>query len=298
MKGIALLVLAAVATILPLVGVGDRATILFVGDMSFDRYIRKVSVEKGGDFVFSCIGNFLKEFDLVVGNLEGPITENESVSLGLEIGSPQNFVFTFPPETADLLAKYNIKLVNLGNNHIGNFGISGITSTRSYLEKEDVNFFGGIKADTSNHPAEPIYRTKLRDMEFSFISYNQFGGASPEEISKRILEERKEGREVVVYAHWGEEYASPTLHMRKSAKMFADSGALAVIGSHPHVIQESEKIGETFVYYSLGNFIFDQYWTKEVRTGLLLEMKAGEGKISIIERKVEAQKDGRVCLLK
>lgn len=79
-----------------------RARILFVGDMMFDRYIRQVGYNKGEDFIFSCIGDFLKDSDLVVGNLEGSITDNPSISMGSEIDTPDNYVFTFPPSTAEL----------------------------------------------------------------------------------------------------------------------------------------------------------------------------------------------------
>lgn len=295
MKGMALIFLAAAVAFLPF-GLDREARVLFVGDMSFDRYVRQIVERKGEDFIFSCIGEYLKKSDLVVGNLEGPITDKQSVSTGSEVGSPQNFVFTFPTSTAKLLAKYNIKLVNIGNNHIGNFGISGISSTRKYLEGAIVNYFGGIATDTKNFPAEPVYRTRLGGVEISFISYNQFGGAEPNKIAERITSERKEGKEVIVYAHWGEEYTEPTVHMRKAAEMFANAGARAVIGSHPHVVQESGKLNDTFVYYSLGNFIFDQYWSEDVQTGLLLEMKINGGEFEIVEHEVSINRDGTTCL--
>ena len=78
--------------------------------------------------------------------------------------------------------------------------------------------------------------------------------------------------------------------------MFARAGADLIVGSHPHVILSSEKIGDTFVYYSLGNFIFDQYWNKEVSTGLVLEMNIKGDDIKIIEHKVVLGRDGRTCL--
>lgn len=100
----------------------QEAKILFVGDMFFDRQIRKIIYSKGEDYIFSCVHDFLKEADAVVGNLEGPITEKASISLVSQPGDSNNFTFTFPTITAKLLAKNNIKIVSLGNNHIGNFG--------------------------------------------------------------------------------------------------------------------------------------------------------------------------------
>lgn len=276
----------------------NEAKILFVGDIFLDRYIRQVSDQRGGDYIFSCIDFFLKDSDLVVGNLEGPITANASKSLGSVAGSPENYIFTFPPSAADLLKKYNVRLVNLGNNHIGNFGAEGIFSTKKHLNKSGVKYFGGLGKDLPVQGEEQIYRTNLGGQEISFVSYNEFGGDSSAKVAARIKEEKERGRTVLVYAHWGDEYSAPPARVKEAARLFARSGASLVVGSHPHVVLPSEKIGETVVYYSLGNFIFDQYWNKEVSTGLILEVniKGEPANWSIIEHEVSINRDGRTCL--
>jgi len=276
-----------------------EASILFVGDMNFDRYIRQVGENKGEDFIFSCVGNFLKDSDVVIGNLEGPITDNPSISMGSEIGSSTNFVFTFPPTTAKLLAKNNIKIVNLGNNHIGNFGKDGMVSTKKYLSEAGVNYFGGLNGD------EPIYRTKIGGNKISFVSYNEFGGDSAEKVAQKIKAEKNNEQMVFVYAHWGDEYVAPPQRIKNTVKLFAKAGVDFIIGSHPHVIQSSEKIPSsssgqegTTVYYSLGNFIFDQYWNKEVSTGLVLEVNIKNTMVTIVDHQVSLGRDGRTCLVK
>lgn len=268
-----------------------EAKILFVGDMMFDRHIRKIGYTKGENFVFSCINNFLKDSDLVIGNLEGPITENPSVSMFTTPGGDGNFTFTFPTNTAKVLAQNNIKLVNLGNNHIGNFGQEGIASTRKFLTDAGVEFFGGLGGN------ESIYRTKISGEKISFISFNEFGGDSASKVAQKISDEKKSGQMVFVYAHWGEEYSDVSERIKDTAKLFAKSGADLIVGSHPHVVQSSGKIGDTEVYYSLGNFVFDQYWDKEVSTGLLLEVHVGGGKLNVVEHKVSINRDGRTCLV-
>jgi len=282
------------------------AKILFVGDMFFDRYIREVGYTKGGDFVFSCIDNFLRDSDLVVGNLEGPITENPSKSLRTEVGGPGNFTFTFPSMTAKLLANNNIKLVNLGNNHIGNFGQEGVSSTREYLSEANVNYFG-LPAEAASDAAEvggSIYRTNIGGTNISFISYNEFGGDSSKKVVQKISDEKLNGQTVFVFAHWGDEYSDVPVRIKNIAALFAKSGASFIVGSHPHIVLPSEKIGtdstgspQATVYYSLGNFIFDQYWNSDVSTGLVLEMHIKNGNIQIIEHKVSLNRDGRTCLV-
>lgn len=285
-----------------------EANVIFVGDMMFDRQIRKVMYKNGEDHVFSCIGEFLKKADLVVGNLEGPITENASISMLSKIDTPQNYTFTFPTNTASLLAKNNIKLVNLGNNHIGNFGEKGVASTKKILDEAEVDYFGGLRGD------ESVYRAQIAGHRISFISYNEFSSASEagddvNEISEKISEEKKNGQIVIVYSHWGNEYSPAPQRIKNTTEVFANpstgEGADLIVGSHPHIILPSEKMGDTPVYYSLGNFIFDQYWNNEVSTGLVLEVSiknkslfSKETELNIIEHKVSILKDGRTCLIK
>lgn len=268
------------------------ASILFVGDMFFDRYIRKIVETAGADYVFSCIYPLLSRADFVVGNLEGPITDNASVASGTKPDSLDHFRFTFPPSVAEALKRNNISVVNLGNNHIANFGREGIQRTKDYLNAVGVAYFGGVSTD------EPVYRKDASGIPLSFVSYNQFGGSSDTDVADVIRLEKSVGRTVLVYAHWGEEYSSTTPRMKETAKLFAEAGANAVIGSHPHVVLESEYIGNTLVYYSLGNFIFDQYWNDEVSHGraVLLHISPEQNKkISVTEYTTIAQTDGRVC---
>jgi len=113
--------------------------ILFVGDLMFDRGIRYYAEKNGGnDFIFKEISKFLKDKDLVVANLEGPITKNQSVSAGTVPGSTNNYFFTFDPSVARTLYKNNIKLVSLGNNHILNFNYDGLAETKKYLDEANV----------------------------------------------------------------------------------------------------------------------------------------------------------------
>lgn len=263
--------------------------ILFVGDMNFDRYIRSVMEKKGDDYVFSCVEDLLKSVDFVVGNLEGPITDNPSISQGSEIGSPENFHFTFPVKTASILLLNNFGAVNIGNNHIGNEGLGGISSTKKFLSAAGVGYFGGLSGD------EAIYRMDKNGQKISFVGFNQFGGSSPEKVAEIIKSEREAGREVFVYAHWGEEYSEDVSNLRPIAESFVKAGASLIVASHPHIILPNEKIGDILVYYSLGNFIFDQYWNDEVRKGEVLNVTISNGKISTEDRAIFLEKDGRTC---
>jgi len=217
-----------------------------------------------------------------VANLEGPITDKKSVAVGSRVGSWQNYTFTFEPEVAALLARHNVRFVSLGNNHIENMDEAGVHATRRHLKEAGVAHFGGISLlhDKPTDLGEPIHRTDINGQKLSFIAYNQFGGMPPEDVAPRIAAEKAAGRFTVVLAHWGEEYIPPVPEVRRAARLFAESGAGLIIGSHPHVVQEKETIGETVVYYSLGNFLFDQFFSEEVQRGLAVETVFRDGKLA------------------
>jgi len=259
--------------------------LLFVGDIFLDRYIRQMAEKHGDEHTFGCVTDLLSRADVVVGNLEGPITDNPSKNVGTKGDVPEHYTFTFATTTAPLLAKANIRLVNLGNNHIGNFGREGITATREYLTAAGVSYFGGIAGD------EPVYR----DGPLSFVSYNQFGGVSQETVADTVAQERASGQFVIVYTHWGEEYITTPGYLRAVAEQFVAAGAGAIFGSHPHVVIPMEYIDGVPVYYSLGNFIFDQYWNDDVSRGLAVLAAVSEGRITTEPYPIELMPDGRVC---
>ncbi len=268
-----------------------HAVVLFGGDMMFDRSIRTTVEKKGWDYVFSCIDPFLKNEDLVVANLEGPLTEKPSVSVGTVPGSTKNMIFTFPTSTARLLFTHNIRLVNLGNNHIKDFGEDGVLSTISALSDARVGYFGDPLGDT-------VDEREVGGVPFSFINYNEFSaGGKASTTIRQIQEARRKGRLPIVYTHWGVEYASTTPeYLRVLAHRFVDSGAEVIIGSHPHVVGEREFYKEKYIYYSLGNLIFDQYWYEAVRHGLMVRVVFDAQGVQYVEEvRVELMRDGRTC---
>ncbi|MES2006725.1 MAG: CapA family protein [Patescibacteria group bacterium] len=267
-----------------------EVTIFAAGDMLFDRNIRLMSELYGEDYPLSCMREIIQSADFAVANLEGPITEHASKSVGSVPGSYDNYFFTFPTTTALMLARNHFKAVDVGNNHITNFGVEGLWSTQEFLSQAGVGYFGGIDGD------EGIFKTEVNGVPVSFIGYNEFGGSSPKDVANMILEEKKEGRVVIVYTHWGDEYVDSSPRLRPIATLFAESGAAAVIGSHPHVVLSHEYIGDTLVYYSLGNFIFDQYFSEDVRHGLTLTLRVPkEGRVTATEHPTEILRDGRTC---
>ena len=284
----------------------ETVSILFFGDIMFDRDIRRIGSEKGYSYLFSCIKDILIKADAVVANLEGPITANKSVSLGSKIDTPANFQFTFDPVITDALLLNNIGYVNIGNNHILNFGWEGLDETRAYLSKAGIKYFGNPKID--NATTSSIAHIKLPGRIISLINYNQFPSTSAVSpplggLTAEISSESSKGNFVVIYAHWGEEYVPATPSQIVAAHAFIDAGADIVIGSHPHVVQERELYKGKYIFYSLGNFIFDQWFDDAVTHGLGVRLtwlpayRSGRPglQVQVEELSLELTRDGRTC---
>jgi AmmeMemoRadiSam system protein B len=244
------------------------ATTLHFGDMMFDREVRTL-LQKGGDpfaEIKGVEGNFLRGTDAVIANLEGPITSTTDCQ-------EKEVVFQFPPETARLLGRY-INVVNLANNHSQDCGESGLLDTKQVLDDDDdVAYLG---EDLSP------YTVRTGDLRIAIIGTNELGRRVEDfalEVAK-IKELKAKYDQVVVHVHWGYEFATePSVEQRQIAKMLVDAGADVIIGHHPHVIQPVERYKNSLIFYSLGNFIFDQTQpgTKEGIGVGLVHQKEGLG---------------------
>jgi len=245
--------------------------ILFTGDLMFDRGIRQYASKNGSnEFIFQKVRSLLENQDLVVSNLEGPITGNDSISLGTVPASANNYTFTFDPSVAKTLYQENIKLVSLGNNHILNFYTAGLLATKKYLNDAGIEYFGAPDGPKS------IIKT-IDGFKIAFVNYNEFSGSAALDQSQTISEIQKlksESDLIIVYCHWDVEYKTePTEATKELAHQFINAGADLIIGSHPHVVQSTETYNSKKIYYSLGNFVFDQYFSPDVRNGLGVILK-------------------------
>lgn len=284
--------------------------IIFAGDLMFDRYIRQMALKQGNDFLFQDLSQTLLDSDLVLVNLEGPITDYPSVSIYSQIGSPANYLFTMDPSVAQTLKKYHISLVNLGNNHIFNFGEKGLAQTKQYLNEAGIDYFGYLGEQDSNCQPNLVAPTNQQDcsalevksfiikdingLRLAFLNYNQFITGSQAEIHKQLASlcsrasqpncqptnqnvfgatEKQIVDFIIVYTHWGNEYQTQANQTTQTlAHQLIDQGADLIIGSHPHVIQNHEIYQGKHIYYSLGNFIFDQYFSPATKKGRLVEV--------------------------
>ena len=236
------------------------------GDIMLDRYIRSLGEAYGYDSLFTGISKYFQSADIGVANLEGPVTTNPSKTF-INGATTDSLFFTFAPKSVEAVAHAGITLVSLANNHTGNFDRSGVNETHYWLAKAGVSWFGDPDNLTSTE--KTVCKNTIC---VTFVGYSEFHKGYPQTVDlvKKLSDQ---GRFVIVMAHWGDEYATTLpVRVQGEARGFVNAGAKAVIGSHPHVVENTEWIGDVPIVYSLGNLIFDQYFSPEVMKGELVEL--------------------------
>lgn len=243
--------------------------LLFGGDLMFDRDIRLAINKNGANFILEPLKPLFTSYDLVVTNLEGPVTTNPSRSVGSVPGSTDNFIFTFDPIILPMLFDHNMKLVNLGNNHIHNFGRAGVDQTKQLLSEHQLSYFGNTGSE-----ATPSARVTIKQMgphTIAFVNHNQFTVDGFTTALEDLAYATQATDLVIVMTHWGNEYETEAKGVIvDQAHQLVDLGADLIIGTHPHVVQQHEEYRGKRIYYSLGNLVFDQYFSKETQQGLLV----------------------------
>lgn len=239
---------------------------LFVGDIMVGRYVETLMEKSGEDYPFLKIDDLLKDHDMVIGNLEGPIPTVHSQT-------PNNvMVFSFKESTAALLKKHYFTDVTLANNHTLDQGAANFTHTTEVLTSAGLGVIG--------HPTQVdeqyVLRKTISDKDFIFVGFHDATRRLDDAAAKALLEKLAAERPdyLIVTIHWGNEYQlESNTRQQDLAHMFIDAGADMVIGHHPHVTQEVEEYNGKIIFYSLGNFIFDQYFSIDTEQGLAVEVE-------------------------
>lgn len=264
--------------------------LFFIGDIMLDRNIRSDGEILGYEKLFACLSDELKGYDDVIGNLEGTVTNYKSVSKGSAYESPESFRFTFDVNAVESLKKLGLSIVSIANNHIRDFGADGINQTIQNLDDLSLIYFGNPQRNNQEWVTK-----KIGDTTIAYIAYNEFFGTKKQALSD--LNEAKKVSDVqIIFAHWGNEYVPVRNDVRNLAHTFVDEGADLVIGSHPHIIQEDEEYNSVPIFYSLGNFIFDQYWEDAVSEGLTVAVTIEDNKITnTIKQKTTSSRHYGTC---
>lgn len=236
-------------------------TIMAFGDMMLGRYVRTLMNENGMDYIFRDIQGEEKRFfsgaDVIFGNLEGPI-KGEGRSGGTSM------VFAFNRDIGPLLALYNFNLMSIANNHAFDAGQEGREETIEVLEENDIGWCG----HSTEVDPESVYYDWVGDHSYAFVCFDDVKGPIDDDAAVAMIKEIRPNVDyLIVSVHWGPEYYhSPHNELQvQPGRSFIDAGADFVIGHHPHVVQTFEEYNGKLIFYSLGNFVFDQYWSQKTQ---------------------------------
>ena len=249
------------------------SSFVIAGDAMFDRNVWQRSKTAGFKSIFDNLGTrVFRGVDAAVLNLEGPVSENPIP--GIETGGMS---FNFQPEIPSVLKWIGVGAVSLANNHTNNAGTSGFASTKKMLDKSGIKYFGLPEGYTE--------ASVLRidgEVPISIIGIMTLENFDQAALEAKIKAEKAAGQFVIVYPHWGTEYAPKhSASQKQMAKGWITAGADLIVGSHPHVTQDFEIIDGKPVIYSLGNFVFDQFFSEETQQGLVLAGTITKEKITL-----------------
>lgn len=208
---------------------------------------------------FFTMRDFLRNYDYVIGNLETPLTYyNKHVS-------GKSAYIKGEPRDVEILKYLNVTHVTLANNHIYDYGIKGLEETEQVLDAAGIEWFG-IKDKSVS-----IISHSANISLHGYCCYSTNGKGlgryvnvlDPKRVEKDLKDDIKNGYMPVLSIHWGEEHVHyPNYDHVKMARNLASKYKFVIHGHHPHVMQGVEKNCESLIAYSLGNFSFDNVYSR------------------------------------
>ena len=238
----------------------DTVSIFIVGDIMSHRAVSKSAEEHGYSSFFKHVEDRIAEADLAVGNMEFPLAGKPYT------GYP---AFSGPDSYAQYLSDVGFDIFLTANNHILDKGTAGLRRTIDILEKKGL-VYTGIALDAAADTLRNPLMLHVRGLRIAIINFTYGTNTGPWDKWPKVnymrkddilpmLQRAQKADLVLVFPHWGTEYR---LHhdaqQEEMARWLVANGADAVIGAHPHVIQDVEFMDGAPVVYSLGNALSNQ----------------------------------------
>ncbi len=265
-----------------------RTTVIAVGDILLGRSLGAL-MEESGDYTipFSGMKQELVSADIAFGNLEGPFCgEAPYPTAGM--------VFRVHPEAVAGLVDAGFDVLSVANNHFENGGDACMRFSLEHLREAGIATAGaGVTYEQAHSPAI-LERHRVR---FAFLGYTYalrndtpdsthpvISGRNPENVRRDVAAALQRADVVIVSLHDGTEYtervSAETMEFTHAA---IDAGAAVVLGHHPHVPQRVEHYRDGWIFYSLGNFVFQQYTPASTRVALAARLTFAGARLARVE---------------
>jgi poly-gamma-glutamate capsule biosynthesis protein CapA/YwtB (metallophosphatase superfamily) len=254
-----------------------------VGDINLGDVAGEAIAANGPRYPWTGVGKRLRRADIAFGNLECAISVR---------GEPFPKQFTFrgtPQALRGLKRSTDMDVLNLANNHVGDYGRAAMLDTVRETERLGMRAVGAGSDLRRALAPQVVERLGLRVafVGFSEIAPIEFAAgkqtpgtawASPESVVKAVRAARKRADVVIATFHWGiEKSPYESAAQQTLAQTAALAGAHLVIGAHPHVLQPIRREGSALVAYSLGNFVFGASSSDTTASGILETGLTAEG---------------------
>ena len=275
---LAALLAAGISIAAPLQGLPYEASkaegiiLAAAGDVMLDRGVATAMLKHGESWPFSAVSDILKAADIAFVNLETSVSDRGRRMPGKGIW------FRTKPERLGLLKSAGIDIVSVANNHIMDYDEISLLDTMSHLDDTGIAYVGAGTDLTSARMGKVITSggvkvgflaySDFHDIFWSFFYTRAFAagenrpGMAPALIwmmQEDISRMKRAADFVVVSVHWGQEYMRmPEKAQIDRAHAAIEAGADIVLGHHPHVLQPFEAYKGGLIFYSFGNFVFDQ----------------------------------------
>lgn len=258
----------------------------------------------GVDFPFRKVNAFFLDADIVLGNLEGVL------SYDVENVHRPHITFCGPPLFATELKRLGFNVINVANNHTLEHGPQMFLETVDILQDAGIKVCG--LRDTDHYYSKPVFMTR-KGKTIGIIGYNWVGkdkfpeadkyiaqshdsivnytwnrettaDTGPEyvvhERNKHVIDDIKKLKRkvdfLIITTHWAYEFIHyPPYGVTLEAHSFIDAGADLIIGAHPHVLQGMEQYKGKWIFYSLGNFLFDTRF-EPAKNSAILDYQVGK----------------------
>ena len=265
----------------------SSTSIVFTGDIGFDRYMDKRWEDP--NLLSQPVLDFFHSADHTVANVEGALID------AVDDGSRGVFFHSMDPAATRVLEAMHADIWSIGNNHTMDAGVEGVWSTKQCAASIGARTLGAGMNETE--ASEPVYLEEAGGIGMICVAYQAecipatatepgtFRWDDFELIARRIAEIKARCRWCVVVSHGGEEFTSlPSPYTRDRYLRYLALGADVVVAHHPHVPENYELFDDgKAIFYSLGNFIFDTDYQRVhpyTDLGVLLKLRFTEKRMA------------------
>lgn len=268
----------------------NSITLVAVGDIMLGGTAEEIMLKNGYDYPFKHTRQLLGNADIVIGNLEGPLTNHE-----IPETPDKQYLFRSPPQAvAPALRRAGFNAMNLANNHILDYGVTGMNDTLQSLDQSGITGIGAGQ-NLSEARTGRIIRTAHGDVAllgYSLTFPESFWATDTQPGTafghrKQIVEDiqrlNQQADYIVVSFHWGREKAENLRpYQPRLARAAIDAGADIVLGHHPHILQAIEAYKQGLIIYSLGNYVFGSY-SQDARNSVVARINLHSGNFYSVE---------------